>query len=101
MVNFVDINNETEFLFYLIRNISTKYVEVWMKYKDSYYNPLFSTNLGIKSITKNKLLSLNMCNDYITRYVYKERYYVTLENNPNVIQTISIKRSNITVKLIK
>ena len=29
MINFIDINEKTEYLFYLIRNQKTKYVEIW------------------------------------------------------------------------
>ena len=102
MVNFVDIYDNTSFTFYLIRNRSTNYVEIWMKYKNSCYSPLFLMDSGIKAATINKLLFLNMCNEYITRYVYKNVAGVSvLENNPNIIQTISITRSNITVKFIR
>lgn len=102
MVNFIDIYDDTNFTFYLIRNRENKYVEIWMKYKNNCYSPLFLMESGIRAATINKLLSLNMCNNYITWYVYKSVAGVSvLENNPNIIQTISITRSNITVKFIR
>lgn len=102
MVNFLDINENTEYLFYLVRNKITKYVEIWMKYNNKFYKPLFLFEKGIHGAITNKFISLNMCGKFITTYVYKEERHVTiLEDNTNVVQTISLIKSNITVKFIK
>lgn len=102
MVNFINISEKTEYLFYLVRNQKTKYVEIWMKYKNKFYKPLFLSEKGIHGATTNKFLSLNMCEKFITTYVYKEEIKITiLEDNTNVVQIISLIKSNITVKFIK
>ena len=94
MVNFIYINKETEYLFYLVRNPITKYVDILMKYNNKFYKPI-----GIHGATTNKFLSLNMCRKFITTYVYKE--INILEDNTNVVQIIPIIKSNITVKIVK
>lgn len=101
MVNFVDINNETEFLFYLIRNTETKNIEILMYYDYDFYRPLMPIGFGVKeTYFKSKLISPNICNDFITKYIYKKQLDYSINYGDIIIQVISIIKSNIKVKFV-
>lgn len=96
MVNYLDIKIDTEFTFLLVKNNHS--LEIWMKYNDKYYKLL----LIMKSFIFQKLISIHMCNNFITHYIFKKIYidYNYIDSNIKIIQTIFFTKSNITLKYV-
>jgi len=99
MVNFLDIKEDTEFTFILVKNKLTCTIDVWMKYCDEYYRPIFRRS---NIFSTKKLLSRNICSKSIDIYVFKKSRidHNCLNINHEIIQEISIIVSNTKLKRI-
>jgi hypothetical protein len=97
MVVFLDIRNDTEFVFMLIKNKTAHTVDIWMKYGNAYYIPIIGK---VSFFTNKKLLSPNICSRLITMYVFKKIGNCSKHNIEKTVQTISFVKSNIIFKCV-
>ena len=56
----------------------------------------------MKSFIFQKLISIHMCNNFITHYIFKKICidYNYIDSNIKIIQTILFTKSNITLKYV-